>query len=295
MPWKEPLTAALEVGVGEDDVRALAAELERHPLQRPPALGADLAADHGRAGEGDLVDAGVVDERGAGLAVAGEHVERPLGEARLERQLAEAQRGERRLLGRLEDDRAAGGERRGDLPDRHQQREVPGHDLGADADRLAQRVDRACRGRRPGSSRPRSSSASRRSSAGGRPRPRRRPSPRRAACRCRATRARRARRRCALISSASVYISPARFAGETLRSGPSSAARAAATARSTSSAPACGDLADRLAGRRVDRLEACARRRPRPARRRSAGGAGPVRRTRGRRRESASAVAVGIA
>ena len=42
----------------------------------------------------------------------------------------------------------------------------------------------------------------------------------------------------ALISSASAYISPARFDGETLRSGPSSAARAAATARSTSSAPA---------------------------------------------------------
>ena len=74
------------------------------------------------------------------VAVAGEHVERSLGEARLERQLAEPQRGQRRLLGRLQDDRAAGGERRGDLPDRHQQRVVPGDDLGADADRLAQRV-----------------------------------------------------------------------------------------------------------------------------------------------------------
>ncbi len=80
---------------------------------------------------------GVVDQRRAGLAVAGEHVQRPLREAGLERQLAEPQRGQRRLLGRLEDDRAAGGERRGDLPHRHQQREVPGHDLGADADRLA--------------------------------------------------------------------------------------------------------------------------------------------------------------
>ena len=42
----------------------------------------------------------------------------------------------------------------------------------------------------------------------------------------------------ALISSASAYIRPARFEALTLRSGPSSAARAAAVARSTSSGPA---------------------------------------------------------
>ena len=41
----------------------------------------------------------------------------------------------------------------------------------------------------------------------------------------------------ALISSASAYMNPARFDGETLRSPPSSAARAAPTARSTSSGP----------------------------------------------------------
>ena len=105
-----------------------------------PALGADLAADVGGAGEGDLVDARVVDQRRAGLAVAGEDVDDAVGEAGLEGELAEAQGGERRLLGGLQDQRAAGGERRGDLPGRHQQREVPGDDLGADADRLAQRV-----------------------------------------------------------------------------------------------------------------------------------------------------------
>ena len=58
-----------------------------------------------------------------------------------------------------------------------------------------------------------------------------------------------------MISSASAYIRPERFEGLTLRSGPSSAARAAAAARSTSSAPGEGDLADRLAGGRVDGLE----------------------------------------
>ncbi len=61
--------------VVEDDVRGLAAELERQPLarcRRPPL---DRLADLGRAGEGDLVDAGMVDERGAGRAVAGDDVD----------------------------------------------------------------------------------------------------------------------------------------------------------------------------------------------------------------------------
>ncbi len=76
----------------------------------------------------------------AGVAVAGDDVQDAVGDARLERQLAEAQRAQRRLLGRLEDDRAAGGQRRADLPGGHQQREVPRDDLADDADRLLERV-----------------------------------------------------------------------------------------------------------------------------------------------------------
>ena len=41
----------LEVGVGEDDVGALAAELQRHPLHLVGAAGHDPLADLGRAGE----------------------------------------------------------------------------------------------------------------------------------------------------------------------------------------------------------------------------------------------------
>ena len=54
MPRSAPSIAALEVGVGEDDDRVLAAELERHGLddvRRRRAAGSP--ADLGRAGEGD--------------------------------------------------------------------------------------------------------------------------------------------------------------------------------------------------------------------------------------------------
>ena len=44
---------------------------------------------------------------------------------------------ERGEAGGLQHDRVAGRQRRRDLPDRHQEREVPGDDLPADADRLA--------------------------------------------------------------------------------------------------------------------------------------------------------------
>jgi hypothetical protein len=57
--WKiakaEPLTAA-EVGVGEHDVGALAAQLQLEPLEVAGGGPHDLAADLGRAGEGDLLD-----------------------------------------------------------------------------------------------------------------------------------------------------------------------------------------------------------------------------------------------
>ena len=131
----------LDVGVVEHDVRALAAELERDALEvRAARRLRDQLADLGAAGEGDLVDVRVLGERGAGVAVARDDVQDAGRDAGLERELAEAQRAERRLLGRLEDDRAAGGERRADLPRRHQQREVPRDDLPDDADGLLERV-----------------------------------------------------------------------------------------------------------------------------------------------------------
>ncbi len=127
----------IDVGVGEDDVGRLAAELERDALEAPSGDGADLAPHGGGAGEGDLVDVGMGDERGAGGAVAGEDVDDARREADLERELAEAKRRERGLLGGLEHDGAAGGEGGRELPGGHQQGEVPGDHLRADADGFA--------------------------------------------------------------------------------------------------------------------------------------------------------------
>src|SRR5256885_17114301 len=81
--------------------------------------------------------------------LAGEEVDGALGNARLERELAEPERGERCQLRRLEDDRVAAGERRPDLPRGDVEREVPGHDQADYAERLAERqVDAARAGDR---------------------------------------------------------------------------------------------------------------------------------------------------
>ena len=64
----------------------------------------------------------------------------PAGTPGLEQQLAQPERGQRGLLGGLEDDRVARGDRGDDLEAGHEQREVPRHDAGDDADRLAARV-----------------------------------------------------------------------------------------------------------------------------------------------------------
>jgi hypothetical protein len=64
----------------------------------------------------------------------------PSGKPGFLNQLAQFHRADGRLLGGLEDDGVAGGERGRELPGGHQQREVPGDDLAADADGLAQGV-----------------------------------------------------------------------------------------------------------------------------------------------------------
>ena len=130
-----------EVRVRKEDVRALAAQLERDSLHRLGAEPHDLRARPRRARERDLVHAAVGDEVRAGRrAVARDDVDHARGDADLDCELGEAQRGERRGGVGLEDDRAASGERGRQLPGGHHEGVVPGDDLGYDADRLLQGV-----------------------------------------------------------------------------------------------------------------------------------------------------------
>src|SRR5712692_9472239 len=59
----DALDRLVERAVVEDDVRRLAAELEREPLARTGEAALNRLPDLGRAGEGDLVDIGVLHDR----------------------------------------------------------------------------------------------------------------------------------------------------------------------------------------------------------------------------------------
>jgi hypothetical protein len=131
----DALDRLVERGVVEHDVGRLAPELEGELLARAGDRAGDLAADLGRPRERHLVDARVLDEGPAGVAGAGDDVDDAGRQVGLPADLGERQRGERRGLGRLEDDRVAAGQGRRDLPREHEQREVPGDHLAGHAHR----------------------------------------------------------------------------------------------------------------------------------------------------------------
>ena len=76
----------------------------------------------------------------ADIAKALHDVEQPVRQPGLGEDFGQRQRGQRRVLGRLEDHRVAHGERRRGLPAGALDRIVPGADADADAERLAARV-----------------------------------------------------------------------------------------------------------------------------------------------------------
>ena len=132
----------VEVGVREDDVRALAAQLERDALDRLRAEPHDLAARLRRAREGDLVDARMADEVGArGGPVGRDDVDDARREPDFGRELGDPQRAQGCLRVGLQHDGAPGRQGGRQLPGRHRQRVVPRDDLAGDADRLLQRVE----------------------------------------------------------------------------------------------------------------------------------------------------------
>ena len=131
----DALDGLVDRRVVEDDVRGLAAELEGELLVGARDRARDRLAHLGGPGERDLVDAGVLDERAARVARAGDDVDDARRQVGLPADVGEQQRGERRGLGRLEHHGVARRERRRDLPRQHEHREVPRDHLGGDAER----------------------------------------------------------------------------------------------------------------------------------------------------------------
>src|SRR5581483_2281905 len=103
--------SCVRVGVGENDLRALTAQLQgcrAKPLRRRDR---DPVPGLRAARERDLVNTWMFDEALPGdRAASGQDVERAGGEPGLGGKLREQQRGERGVLRRLEDHRTAGGE-----------------------------------------------------------------------------------------------------------------------------------------------------------------------------------------
>jgi hypothetical protein len=135
-PVDDALDRLVEGRVVEDDVRGLPAELERQLHPAPGELPLNELPDLGRAGEREFVDALVPHQVRAGRAVARDDVDHPRWQLGLAADVREEHRGERRRLGRLQDDGVPAGERRRDLPGEHEERKVPRDDLRSDAEGL---------------------------------------------------------------------------------------------------------------------------------------------------------------
>ncbi len=130
----------IEIGVVENNIGRFAAELERHVLDAARGQPIDMLARLIAAGEGDLGDVLVRDQRLAHfVAEAGDDVDNARRKARLLEQLAERERRDRGKFRRLPHHGVARGQRRRQFPCRQQQRRVPRRDGGHDAQRLLAR------------------------------------------------------------------------------------------------------------------------------------------------------------
>src|SRR4029453_11465552 len=109
------LGRGVQVGVVEHDHRRLAAQLQVDALEVVGGGLGDLAAGADAAGDAHHRRDPVGDQGGTGVVVAADHVEHPGGKE-LGGQLGQPYGGHRGGVGRLEDHRVAGRERRRELP-----------------------------------------------------------------------------------------------------------------------------------------------------------------------------------
>ena len=127
----------LEIGVGEDDVGVLAAQLEGDLLHGGGGRRHDAPAGLHAAGERDHVHPGVLGEQRARLRPGTEDQVADAGrQPGLLEQAHQVDARVRCQLARLEHEGVTGRQARRDLPAGLQQRVVPGRDQAADAERL---------------------------------------------------------------------------------------------------------------------------------------------------------------
>ena len=133
----------IQIGIVEHQEGRVAAQFHGHPLDCGGALGDQLFAHRGRAGEGKLGDLGTFGEHpahAAGIAT-GDDVDYTRREAGHLRQPGQRQGGQRRLRGRPEDEGAAHRQGRGGLAGDHGTGEIPGRDCSHHAHRLLDHDD----------------------------------------------------------------------------------------------------------------------------------------------------------
>ena len=186
----------VEVGVGEHDLRPLAAELQRH---RAVPLGRLLRRPHAPVAGEPVNEMCSMPGCAASAAPASRPrpvtmLSAPSGKPDAGGELGDAQQRQARVLGRLHHAGVAGGERAADRAAEDLQRIVPRNDVAGDAVRLAPGQHRVAR-RDTESSRRGACRRRRRRTRSSARRRRRRRAPASAACRSRAPRAARARRR----------------------------------------------------------------------------------------------------
>ncbi|EJZ06057.1 hypothetical protein MFORT_28624 [Mycolicibacterium fortuitum subsp. fortuitum DSM 46621 = ATCC 6841 = JCM 6387] len=126
--------------IGEEDVGALAAQLEGHRDEVLAGVLHDQPARGGLTGEGDLGDPVARSQRLTALDTEPvDHVHHARGQ-QITDQRHQVEHRNRGLLSGFEDDGVACGQRRSQLPHRHQDREVPGDDLTDHAEWLVEVV-----------------------------------------------------------------------------------------------------------------------------------------------------------
>ena len=135
-----------QIAVIEDDVRALSAEFQGHPLDLLRGSCHHTHADLGGAGEDQLANIRMGDQSLAHhRSPAGQYLEQIRWQARFHRQFAETDGGQRSQLGRFEHHGVTSGQCRCESPRRDGHGEVPRGDHPDDAHRLVERDVEATR------------------------------------------------------------------------------------------------------------------------------------------------------